>query len=62
MKPRKVILTIGTTTDHELETLRNLRGAILHGVAQCATCGVRVDLVVDQISVNVVRDEKKGKK
>ncbi|TXH42410.1 MAG: hypothetical protein E6Q97_35775 [Desulfurellales bacterium] len=62
MKPRKVILTIETTTDHSLETLRNLRGAILRGVAQCATCDVEVELVVDQISVNVVREPKGTKR
>lgn len=63
MKPRKVILTIGTTSRDPVALLRGLRGSNIWGPARSKNDTVLTVIHVDQISVNVVRDEKKkGKK
>ena len=60
MKPRKVLLTIETTTNYPLSMLRQLRNNLVYfaGVSECK----EERIYVEQIQVNVMQDAKQGGK
>jgi len=61
MKPRKVLLTIETTTDYPLSMLRQLRNNLVYFGVSGSEC-VEESIYVEQIQVNVMQDAKQAGK